>query len=240
MAAVVADEALEVRDLSTGYLGHAVVHGVTLHMPPGRVTCLFGHNGAGKTTTMKAIAGLNPTYSGSVRLMGEDVTNARPDVRVKKHLVYLPQERAVFRTLTVQKNLLLGATTVHDKAVIQQRLDEVVQLFPRLGERLSQIAGTMSGGEQRMLSMGIALMAGARVLMLDEPSLGLAPSINQMLLQTAERLAHQEGMAVVLVEQAIGQALEYADHVYVMRSGEIIAEHTREEALARQDWWEVF
>ena len=116
----------------------------------------------------------------------------------------------------------------------------MIDLFPILGQRQDQVAGTMSGGEQRMVSMGIALMAGARVLMLDEPSLGLSPLIAKLLFTATQRLAAEEGVTVLLVEQAIGQTLQYADHVYVLRSGRIVAEHTKEEAMARTDWWEVF
>jgi branched-chain amino acid transport system ATP-binding protein len=239
-SSVTSSLALDVEDLETGYLGEAVVFGASIALPPGKITALFGHNGAGKTTLMKTIAGLNPTYKGKVRLGEEDVTGARPDVRVKKGLVYLPQDQAVFRTMTVRKNLMLGATTETDSAVVNDRLEFVIDLFPILGQRQDQIAGTMSGGEQRMVSMGIALMAGARVLMLDEPSLGLSPLITKQLFTATQRLTAEEGVTVLLVEQAIGQTLQYADHVYVLRSGRIVAEHTKEEAMARTDWWEVF
>lgn len=231
---------LEVNDLESGYLGEAVVFGVSMTLAPGKITALFGHNGAGKTTVMKTIAGLNPTFKGSVRLGEHDITATRPDLRVKRGLVYLPQERAVFSTMTVRTNLLLGATTVAEQRVIDERLEFVIDLFPILGERQDQIAGTMSGGEQRMVSMGIALMAGARVLMLDEPSLGLSPLVTKQLFLATQRLATEGGLTVLLVEQAIGQTLEFADHVYVLRSGRIVAEHTKEEAQARTDWWEVF
>jgi branched-chain amino acid transport system ATP-binding protein len=232
--------ALNAVDLESGYLGESVVYGASVALAAGKITALFGHNGAGKTTLMKAIAGLNPTYKGTVRLGDEDITRTRPDLRVKKGLVYLPQEQAVFTTMTVRSNLMLGATTVSDSTVVDDRLAFVIDLFPILGQRQDQVAGTMSGGEQRMVSMGIALMAGARVLMLDEPSLGLSPLVTRQLFTATQRLATEEGVTVLLVEQAIGQTLQYADHVYVLRSGRIVAEHTKEEALARTDWWEVF
>ena len=231
---------LEVSDLESGYLGEAVVYGVSMTLAPGKITALFGHNGAGKTTVMKTIAGLNPTFAGSVRLGGTDITGVRPDLRVKQGLVYLPQERAVFSTKTVHGNLMLGATTITDSDAVAERLAFVIDLFPILGQRQDQIAGTMSGGEQRMVSMGIALMAGARVLMLDEPSLGLSPLIAKQLFVATQRLAEETGLTVLLVEQAIGPTLQFADHVYVLRSGRIVAEHTKEEAQARTDWWEVF
>jgi branched-chain amino acid transport system ATP-binding protein len=235
-----AEFAIEVRNLQTGYYKRPVVHDVSFQCRVGEVTCLFGHNGAGKSSTLKAIAGLVPQYSGEVRLFGEDVSAMPISARVRKGVVYLPQERAVFTGLTVEDNLMLGAALERDKQVIAERRAMVVDLFPRLGERLGQLAQTMSGGEQRMLSMGIALMAGAQVLMLDEPSLGLAPQINLMLLKATKRLCEERGLSVLLVEQAIGEALTFADHVFVVRSGTVVGENTGDEARARTDWWTVF
>lgn len=231
---------LEVRDLQTGYPGRPVVFGASFRAEPGRVTALLGHNGAGKTTTLKAIAGLLPVHGGSVRIQGEDIGSLKASDRVKRGVVYLPQDRAVFADLSVAENLRLGASLTRDEEMVRQRRTAVLELFPDLEGRLDQLAGTMSGGQQRMVSMGIALMAGAKFLLLDEPSLGLAPFLIQDLLRTVADLARREGMAVVLVEQAIAQALEFADHVYVMRNGEIVADHTRQEALDRHDWWKVF
>jgi branched-chain amino acid transport system ATP-binding protein len=232
--------ALEVRHLQTGYFKRPVVHDVSFGCRKGEVTCLFGHNGAGKSSTLKAIAGLVPQYSGEVRLAGRDISALPISARVRLGVVYLPQERAVFTGLTVADNLLLGAALEQDKKVIAERQSMVLDLFPRLGERLGQLAHTMSGGEQRMLSMGIALMAGAEILMLDEPSLGLAPQINLNLLKATKRLCAERGVTVLLVEQAIGDALTFADHVFVVRSGTIVGENTGDEARARTDWWTVF
>jgi branched-chain amino acid transport system ATP-binding protein len=146
----------------------------------------------------------------------------------------------VFRGLNVKDNLELGAALVKDKKLVRERRKNVMELFPRLGERERQYAETMSGGEQRMLAMGIALMAGAKVLLLDEPSLGLSPQINLTLLDATKRLCEEQGVTVILVEQAIGAALDYVDYVYVMRSGSIVAEHDGDAARAREDWWRVF
>ncbi|MCW2666147.1 MAG: transporter ATP-binding protein [Frankiales bacterium] len=228
------------RNLRAGYVGEAVVHDVSLDLHAGRITTLFGHNGAGKTTTMKAAAGLLPMLGGRLELFGVDVTSRGSSHRVAKGLFYLGQERAVFGKLSVRDNLTLGAALVKSRSVIAERIEQVVALFPILAERMNQTAGSMSGGQQRMLALGIARMAGARVLMLDEPSLGLSPIINQRLLDATQQLAREQGIAVLLVEQTIGQALQYADHVYVMRSGSVVAEHTGDEARAREDWWEVF
>lgn len=231
---------LVLENLRSGYLGEAVVRGVSLSVAPGTIIALFGPNGAGKTTTLKAAAGLLPVYSGTVRLFGEDVSKLETSDMVERGAVYLPQERAVFGALTVRDNLELGAARIRDRQVINDRRQRVTHLFPRLGERMGQLAGTMSGGEQRMLSMGIALMAGARVLMLDEPSLGLAPRIYQDLLETAGNLARQEGIALMVVEQQIGEVLEVADHVYVLRAGEIVLEEGGAAARERDDWWQFF
>ncbi len=238
--AIATQPALQVEGLRSGYFGRTVVFDVSLSIAPGKVTALLGHNGAGKTTTLKAIAGLLPTFAGTVTLHGEPITARKANDRVRRGLVYLPQERAVFGTMTVRDNLLLGATLVTDAAQRERRYEQCLDLFPILRERLGQLAGTLSGGQQRMLAISIALMAGARVLLLDEPSLGLAPSISQTLLQTMKQLTEREGMAILLVEQAVAQALEVADHVYVMRSGQIVAEETRTAALAREHWWELF
>jgi branched-chain amino acid transport system ATP-binding protein len=232
--------ALQVERLRSGYFGRTVVFDVSFAIPPGKVTALLGHNGAGKTTTLKAIAGLLPAYAGTITLHGEPITGRRAADRVRRGLVYLPQERAVFGSMTVRDNLLLGATLVSDPAQRDRRYAQCLELFPILQERAGQLAGTMSGGQQRMLAISIALMAGARVLLLDEPSLGLAPSISQTLLQMIKQLAEREQMAVLLVEQAVAQALDVADHVYVMRSGQIVADETRSAALAREHWWELF
>ncbi|MCW2538329.1 MAG: transporter ATP-binding protein [Frankiales bacterium] len=239
-ATVRTDIAVETTGLRTGYLGRPVVYDASFSAEQGKITALFGHNGAGKSSSLKAISGLLPMFAGTVKLFGEDVTASKISDRVRKGVVYLPQERAVFTGLTVRDNLQLGAALEHDKKVVAARRENVVDLFPRLGERLGQYAQTMSGGEQRMLAMGIALMAGAKILLLDEPSLGLSPQINLTLLEATRRLCQEQGVTVILVEQAIGAALAFVDHVYVMRSGAIVAEHNGDEARAREDWWRVF
>jgi branched-chain amino acid transport system ATP-binding protein len=238
--AVRTDLAVEVDKLSTGYLGKPIVYDVSYAAERGKITALFGHNGAGKTSSLKAMSGLLPMFGGTLKLFGEDYTTKKIDDRVRAGIIYLPQERAVFRGLNVRDNLELGAALEHDKKVIAERRDNVIDLFPRLGERLKQYAETMSGGEQRMLAMGIALMAGAKILLLDEPSLGLSPQINLTLLDATKRLCDEQGLTVILVEQAIGAALDYVDYVYVMRSGSMVAEHDGDEARAREDWWRVF
>ncbi len=231
---------LRVTRLRAGYRGGAVVFDASLVARAGAVTALFGHNGAGKTSLIKAVAGLIPTLAGQVQLGPLDITHRPAHERVRSGLVYVPQSNGVFSSMSVHDNLILGATMTREQSVIDERLAVVHRLFPVLAERPTQVASTMSGGEQRMLSIAIALMAGARVLALDEPSLGLSPAVTQEVFQTVRRLADEVGLGVLLVEQMIGPALACADHVYVLRAGRVVAEHTRAEALLRRTWWDVF
>ena len=231
---------LRVTRLRAGYRARAVVFDASLVARAGAVTALFGHNGSGKTSLIKAVAGLIPTLAGQVQLGPLDITHRPAQERVRSGLVYVPQSNGVFSSLSVHDNLILGATMAREQSVIDERLGAVHRLFPVLAERPTQVASTMSGGEQRMLSIAIALMAGARVLALDEPSVGLSPAVTQEVFRTVRRLADELGVGVLLVEQLIGPALACADHVYVLRAGRIVAEHTRAEALARRSWWDVF
>jgi branched-chain amino acid transport system ATP-binding protein len=231
---------LRVTRLRAGYRAGAVVFDASLVARAGAVTALFGHNGSGKTSLIKAIGGLIPTLAGQVQLGPLDITHRPAHERVRSGLVYVPQSNGVFSSLSVHDNLILGATMAREHSVLDERLAAVHRVFPVLGERPTQVASTMSGGEQRMLSIAIALMAGARVLALDEPSVGLSPTVTQELFQTVRRLADELGLAVLLVEQLIGPALACADHVYVLRAGRVVADHTRAEALLRRTWWDVF
>jgi branched-chain amino acid transport system ATP-binding protein len=231
---------LRVTRLRAGYRTGAVVFDASLVARPGTVTALFGHNGAGKTSLIRAVAGLIPTLAGQVQLGPFDITHRPAHERVRSGLVYVPQSNGVFSSMSVHDNLILGATMTRERSVIDERLATVHRLFPVLSERPTQVASTMSGGQQRMLSIAIGLMAGARVLALDEPSLGLSPAVTQEVFQTVRRLADEIGLSVLLVEQLIGPALACADHVYVLRAGRVVAEHTRAEALLRRSWWDVF
>ena len=229
---------LGVEHLTAGYLGKDVVFDVTFEATAGRVTGLFGHNGAGKTTTLMAAAGLIPARVGKVHLGSDDLSRSPSTRRVTAGLFYLPQERAVFQTMTVRENLMLGGRS--SRSARSDRLQVVLDLFLPLSARLDQLAGTMSGGEQRMLSLGIAMMAGAKMLLLDEPSLGLAPVIYENLLEAVRTMVSETKLGAVLVEQAIGPTSRFVDHVYVMRSGQIAASYTGADARARDDWWKVF
>jgi len=231
---------LVVKDIRAGYGKKQVVFGVSLSLEPGHIVAMLGHNGAGKTTTLKTIAGLLPAQSGVIELDGVDITKRSCSDRVRQGIVYLPQERSVFGQLSVHDNLLLGGTPNPDRAARQKRLDYVLELFPILGKRKGQMAGTLSGGEQRMVSFGIALMASARVLLLDEYSLGLAPSLCQALAGTIKLLVERDGMSVLLVEQNVPLALGLAERVSVMRMGRIVVEETTQQLGERQNLWELF
>jgi branched-chain amino acid transport system ATP-binding protein len=177
---------------------------------------------------------------GTIRFNGKDVTKASSRANVKAGMAMIPSERFVFADLTVIDNLLLGAANDPDSDRRAKRLELVRQLFPILTERSGQLAGTMSGGQQRMVSLGMALMASPTLLMLDEPSLGLAPAVVQQIFSTVRRLADEEGLSVLLLEQNVGQALRIVDRVSVMRSGRVILEESAEQMRARDSYWELF
>ena len=239
--AVKADPALlEVHGLDVAYGKRQVIFDLSIRVHPGEVVALLGHNGAGKTTLVKAIFGLLQARAGSVHFAGEDLGRRSASENVRAGLSFTPAEAAVFRDLTVDDNLALGAFSVSDRHLKQQRAEKVYGLFPILGEKRRQAAGTMSGGQQRMLSIGMALMSGPRLMLLDEPSLGLAPALSQQMLEEVKRLAATEGTAVLLIEQNVRAALRVSQRVYFMRTGRILLEEPAEVAQARGKWWDLF
>ncbi|HEX5274314.1 MAG TPA: ABC transporter ATP-binding protein [Candidatus Rubrimentiphilum sp.] len=215
---------LEVRDLGVSYGGIRALRDVSLRVEEGEIVALLGSNGAGKTTTLRAISGFVP-YAGSVRFDGNDVRRCSPDQIVRLGLGHAPEGRRVFTRMTVRENLALGAYTVRSNHVIERRLAFVIETFPRLEERLTQSAGTLSGGEQQMLAIGRALMSAPRLLMLDEPSLGLAPIIVQTIFGVIRSL-NANGTTILLVEQNAQQALRIANRGYVLETGEMRFEDT--------------
>jgi branched-chain amino acid transport system ATP-binding protein len=231
---------LRVRGLQAGYGRKQVVFDLDLEVAAGEVLGVFGHNGSGKSTTIRTILGIMPALGGSIEFNGSDVTRSSSRANVKAGMAMIPSERFVFADLTVMDNLLLGGANDPDDARRAKRLDLVRELFPILAERSGQAAGTMSGGQQRMVSLGMALMASPTLLMLDEPSLGLAPAVVQQIFATVRRLADEDGLAVLLLEQNVGQALRIVDRVSVMRSGRVILEETAEQMRARDSYWELF
>ena len=231
---------LAVEALATGYGAKQVVFGVSLEVRAGEVVCLMGHNGAGKTTTLRAVFGLLPAWEGRVALDGQPVERTSSAERVRRGLALVPQERFVFADLSVAENLELGAFTVADARVARERRDRVLELLPVLAERRRQRAGTLSGGEQRMLSLGMALMMQPRLLLLDEPSLGLSPLLVERIMATIERVVRQERVTALLVEQNVRQALPIADRVYIMRTGKLILEESGRAMASRGEWWDLF
>lgn len=208
---------LEVRGLTVAYGGINAVKGVDLEVRQGEMVALIGANGAGKTTTLKAICGLLH-HGGSVRLKGEDVSGRPAHELVERGLSLVPEGRGVFGRLTVQENLAMGAYVRRDRQAVRADLERAFGLFPRLAERRAQTAGTLSGGEQQMLAIGRALMSRPALLLLDEPSMGLAPMMVEKIFETV-RMVSREGVTVLLVEQNAKLALEASHRGYVMESG---------------------
>lgn len=231
---------LRVRDLNVAYGKRQVLAGVAINVQPGEVVALLGHNGAGKTTLLKAIFGLLPIQVGTVHFLGVDVTHQESADHVQAGLSFTPAESAVFRDLNVRDNLELGAFSVPARELRARRIEKVYELFPMLRSRQHQEAGTLSGGQQRMLSIGIALMAGPRLMLLDEPSLGLTPALSQQMLEAVKKLSTDEQLGVLLVEQNVRAALRVADRAYFMRTGRILLEEPADVALARGKWWDLF
>jgi branched-chain amino acid transport system ATP-binding protein len=231
---------LQLQSVSTGYGAKQVVFDVDLVVRPAQITVLLGHNGAGKTTTVAAAFGLLPATSGSILFDGLPIERTTTRARVRSGIGYVPSERFVFPTLTVDENLNLGGFTERDPAARRDRRAWVLDRWPILGERRNQLAGTMSGGQRRMLSLGIALMSSPSLLLLDEPSLGLAPVVVDQLFADLRSLADTDGLAVLLVEQSVSKALAVADDAYVMRSGRIIAEERASSLAGRQSLWDLF
>ena len=224
---------LEIQDLSVHYGGIVALGGITFTVEEGSIVTLIGANGAGKSTTLRAIMGLVPTAAGSVIYRGEKITGLDTRKIVEMGLVLVPEGRRVFPNLTVLENLRLGAY-LQDKPTESRRLEHVYDLFPRLKERHWQSAGTLSGGEQQMLAVGRALMANPTMVMMDEPSLGLAPLVVKDIFSIIRRI-NSEGVTVLLIEQNANVALHTADYGYVLQTGTITLEGTGQELLANEE-----
>jgi branched-chain amino acid transport system ATP-binding protein len=220
---------LEVRGLEVNYGHIEAVRGIDVALQPGEITALVGANGAGKSTTLLALSGLLPKARGTVLFEGEDITRLAPHQIVSRGIVQVPEGRAILTTMTVRENLELGAYR-RGRADTSADLDYVFNLFPRLKERLDGIAGNLSGGEQQMLAIGRALMAKPRLLLLDEPSMGLAPIVVQEIFR-ALRAINGDGLTLFLVEQNVRQALKIAQHGYVLENGTLALAGTGRELL---------
>ncbi|MGD2048177.1 MAG: ABC transporter ATP-binding protein [Chloroflexota bacterium] len=228
---------LEVKDVHAYYGNIHALKGVSLTVEKGEIVSLIGGNGAGKTTTLRTISGLMSPRSGSITLEGEDLSNYKAHELASKGVAMVPEGRGVFSKMTVLENLEMGAFYRKDKNGIANDLESVYQLFPRLKERRTQIAGTLSGGEQQMLATGRALMAHPNLMLMDEPSMGLAPVLVEAIFDTIERI-NKEGTTILLVEQNATMALQVANRGYVLQTGEIVlhdtAEHLQQNEMVQK------
>jgi branched-chain amino acid transport system ATP-binding protein len=214
---------LELSDVRVSYGGIKALKGVSMKVMPGEVVAIIGANGAGKTTTLKTIARLLPLAGGTLRFRGEDVNNVATEDMVERGMSLVPEGRAIFPNLTVRENLELGAYVHRDPVTMKETLADVIELFPRIGERLTQEGGTLSGGEQQMLAIGRAMMARPELLLLDEPSLGIAPKLAAQIFKAIRTIA-KSGVTVVVVEQNTRMALGSSGRAYVLRTGEVALE----------------
>ena len=220
---------LQFDNVSTFYGKIQALHGVSIDVQQGEIVTLIGANGAGKSTLLMTLCGSPRAHSGSIRYMGEELVGLESSVIMRKSIAVVPEGRRVFARLTVEENLAMGGFFT-DKGDYQEQMDKVLALFPRLKERFNQRGGTMSGGEQQMLAIGRALMSKPKMLLLDEPSLGLAPIIIQQIFEIVEQL-RREGVTVFLVEQNANQALKIADRAYVLENGRVVMQGTGAELL---------
>ena len=226
-------------NLSINYGNIEAVRDISFHVPEGKIVTLIGANGAGKTTTLSSISGLLRPGRGKIIFQGHDITRWPTDQIVRAGLVQVAEGRAILSPLTVAENLELGAFIRRDRAAIRQDLDRIYIQFPRLAERRSQLAGSLSGGEQQMLAIGRALMAQPKMLLMDEPSMGLAPIIINQVFEIIRQI-HIQGTTVLLVEQNANKALKIADYAYVMESGRITFQGTAEEVRSSAHIVEAF
>ena len=230
---------LEIRDLQVHYGGIEAVKGISLDVPEGEIVTLIGANGAGKSSTLRSIAGLVKPSAGNISFYGEDITGKDTNLIVSKGITLVPEGRRVFPNLTVKENLKIGAYLRKDKEEIEKDIQWVYSLFPRLEERSWQLAGTLSGGEQQMLAVGRALMSRPKLMMLDEPSLGLAPLVVQDIFSIIREI-NRQGVTVLLVEQNANMALKIADQAYVLETGNITMSGTGAELLVNEKVREAY
>lgn len=223
---------LEVSGLTSGYGPVQVLHGVDLHVSGGEIVAVLGANGAGKSTLMQTLVGMVRPTGGRIALAGEEVAGRSPEALVRRGMTLVPEGRRVFSRLTVQENLRMGGFTWRDTAALNARIEQFSERFPVLGDRRDQPAGTLSGGEQQMLAICRALLSRPRLLLLDEPSLGLAPVIVERVFELVRSLRDEDGLTIVLVEQSITEALGIADRAYVLENGRFTVSGTSQEVAA--------
>jgi len=221
---------LQVKAIKVRYSGLPVIHGVSLEVHPGETVCVVGSNGAGKSTILRAVMAAQRAFEGEIRFGGVAIHDKRTEAIVRLGVVYVPEEKMLFRPLSVEENLLLGAYCLEDRQRIAENLEFVFTLFPRLRERRRQAASTLSGGEQQMVAVGRGLMSNPRILMLDEPSLGLSPLLVDELFDAIVKLK-KEGLTILLVEQNVRESLEMSDRGYVLQTGKVVQEGSGAELL---------
>lgn len=231
---------LEVKNLEGGYGKKQVLFGISFHIKEGEIVALIGHNGAGKSTILKSVFGLLTPYRGQVIYMNRDVTFESPAIKLDGGIYHIPQENFLFSDLTVEENLEMGFFTMKDQASFEPRLETVHEMFPVLRNRKNQLAGTLSGGERRMLGIGMGLLRHPKLIMLDEPSAGLSPVVFQNVIKIIQEINKSRGTAILLVEQNVKVAFRISSRVYVMKAGYIILEETGEKLLQRDGWWDLF
>jgi branched-chain amino acid transport system ATP-binding protein len=223
---------LDVSDLVVAYGGQQVIHGVSFSAQPSQIVSLIGANGAGKTSTLRAIIGLTRSKSGRIMFSGQDIARLPCTEIVGRGIALSPEGRRVFADMTVHENLMIGAYLQSDRKAIAEGVERMFAYFPRLRERRMQLAGSLSGGEQQMLAIGRALMARPKLLLLDEPSLGLAPLIVKEIARIMQEICQAESMSIILVEQNASMALKLCEHAYVLETGRITASGSGRELLA--------
>jgi branched-chain amino acid transport system ATP-binding protein len=220
---------LEVQNIDSFYGDMQVLRQVSLQVSEGEVVALFGPNGHGKSTLLKAISGLHPPTSGSVTYKGREIANLSAHEIVKMGLAYIPEERHLFRDMTVLENLRLGAYDVRAREKIEENLEFVYEIFPRLAERKTQFCSTLSGGESRMVAIARGLMSGASLLLVDEPSIGLAPGLKMAVFEAIRKINQEANITILVVEQEIEYPLEMSDRIYLMKKGQIAFERSASE-----------
>jgi branched-chain amino acid transport system ATP-binding protein len=220
---------LEAHRVDSFYGDMQVLRQVSLKVSEGEIVALFGPNGHGKSTLLKAISGLHPPTSGSITYKGQEVSNLPTHKIVKMGLAYIPEERHLFRDMTVLENLKLGAYSVHARAKIEENLEFVCEIFPRLAERKNQLCSTLSGGESRMVAIARGLMSGASLLLIDEPSIGLAPGLKKAVFEAIQEINREANITILIVEQEIEHPLEMSNRIYLLKKGQILFERAASE-----------
>ena len=230
---------LEIVNIESGYNSLRVIKGISLEVPKSKLVTIIGPNGHGKTTLLRSISGVLRLQSGEINFEGKRIDNLRVDEIVHKGIVHIPQGDMLFPEMNVKDNLLMGAYLVRNQPELKNRITQVLELFPQLGERENQIASTLSGGERRMLAIGRGLMTGAKILLIDEPSLGLAPVVIDDIFKILKELNNQ-GQTILLVEENVSRVINVSDHIYLIDDGLIAWQGTGEELSSESNIMEVY